>query len=173
MKNIKEVLESKEFKVKVVCAILNEQVYKVKVCLFNKLAEMSKIYNEKINNAWRSQIMQNLKVKIFTDNIDTILQINCSCNHEIVGAINFTCDFRFKRDKENNIFLNNEYVGYIKDNTFVFTYEKRKENKNTDLQKVRKQILEIMDKNQCKFVTDRFNRLYIKDKNGNIKEFYD
>lgn len=30
-----------------------------------------------------------------------------------------------------------------------------------------------MDKNQCKFVTDRFNRLYIKDKNDNIKEFYD
>lgn len=172
--NIKEVLESKEFKAEVVCAILNEQVYKVKVCLFDKLAEMSKIYNEKINNAWRSQIMQNLKVKIFTDNIDTILQIICSCNHEIVGAFNFTCNFRFKRDKENNIFLNNEYVGYIKDNTFVFTYEKRKENKNnTDLQKVRKQILEIMDKNQCKFVTDRFNRLYIKDKNGNIKEFYD
>ena len=171
MKNIKEVLESKEFKAKVVCAILNEEVADVKAYLFNELAEMSEIYNEKINNDWCYELTHNLKVKIFTDNIDTILQINCSCNHEIVGAINFTYNIRFKQDKENNIFLNDKYVGYIKDNTF--TYEKRKENKNTDLQKVREQILEIMYTNNCKFITDRFNRLYIKDKNGNIKEFYD
>ena len=165
MERIKEFLESKEFKSNIVIAILQRDLFAVKIRLYNELKKLSEIYNENIKNEWKNEITNKLKVCIYTDNIDTILQINCDCYQEIIGSVSFLRIYRLKIDNEGNVYLDNEYVGYVDEENYYQFKEKEERNQEInkrELEIAKKEILNILKRYNCVFYTDKINQLFIK-----------